>query len=110
MNTVIGEKKMTEKRSEEKTKNPSSYNCHILLENTTLEKVRNPSFPTDANLVWYETEGKTCIDLCRGKNVNIFDMYYDKYGPGSVKKIEFGYGKLRPNLWGYKSPEKKKRK
>ena len=37
-------------------------------------------------------------------------MYYDKYGPGSVQKIDFGYGKSRPKMWGYKSPEGKKRK
>lgn len=27
------------------------------------------------------------MDLCRGRNVKIFDMYYDKYGPGAVKKL-----------------------
>jgi hypothetical protein len=37
-------------------------------------------------------------------------MYYDKYGPGAVKKIDFGYGRTNPKLWGYKQPEKKKRK
>jgi hypothetical protein len=110
MTTSIKERKMSEKKSEEKITNPTIYGCDILLEKTTLEKVKDPSFPSDATLIWYETEGKTHIDLCRGKNSNIFDMYYDKYGPGSVKKIDFGYGKLRPNLWGYKSPEKKKRK
>jgi hypothetical protein len=110
MSTGVKEREMAEKKSEEKTTNPAIYGCEIVLEKTTLEKVHDPSFPSDANIVWYESEGKTCIDLCRGKNSNIFDMYYDKYGPGAVKKIDFGYGKLRPNLWGYKPPEKKRRK
>ena len=36
-------------------------------------------------------------------------MYYDKYGPGSVQKIDFGYGRTNPKVWGYKQPEKKKK-
>ena len=37
-------------------------------------------------------------------------MYYDKFGPGVVKKIDWGYGRVSPKIWGYKSPEKKRRK
>ena len=37
-------------------------------------------------------------------------MYYDKYGAGSIKSIEYGYGIVRPNLWNVKAPEKKRRK
>jgi hypothetical protein len=37
-------------------------------------------------------------------------MYYDKYGPGTVKKIDFGYGRTNPRVWGYKPKEAKKRK
>ena len=110
MSTVVKERKMAEKKSEEITTNPAIYGCEILLEKTTLEKVKDPSFPSDATLIWYETSGETHIDLCRGKHVNIFDMYYDKYGPDAIKKIDFGYGRLRPNLWGYKPQEKKRRK
>jgi hypothetical protein len=36
-------------------------------------------------------------------------MYYDKYGAGAVKKIDFGYGRISPRLWGYKQPEKKRK-
>ena len=90
---------------------PSSYGCQILLENTTLEMVKDSSFPSDAYLIWYDVEGETRMDLCRtSKRVNLFDLYYDKYGPGSVKKIDFGYGRTNPKLWGYKSSDKKKRK
>ena len=42
--------------------------------------------------------------------VHIFDMYYDRYGKGAVKAIDFGYGSVNPKMWGYKAPEKKKRK
>jgi hypothetical protein len=36
-------------------------------------------------------------------------MYWDKFRE-NLKSIEFGYGRINPKLWGYKTPEKKKRK
>jgi len=110
VSAVVKEKKMAEKRTEQNTSNPATYGCEILLEKTTLQKVKDPSFPSDAKLIWYEIDGETYIDLCRGRNVKIFDMYYDKYGPGVVQKIDFGYGRVSPKIWGYKAPEAKKRK
>ena len=90
---------------------PHEYGCEVLLEKTTLEKVKDPSFPNDAYLIWYLDDDKQHIDLVRcRKKVNLFDMYYDKYGPGSVQKIDFGYGRVNPRVWGYKEPEKNKRK
>ena len=97
--------------AENKNISSKDYGCEILLEETTLEKVNDPSFPYDAYLVWYKKNGKVCLDLTRSyKKSSIFDMYYDKYGPESIQKIDFGYGKISPKLWGYKKPEKKKRK
>ena len=91
--------------------NPSSYGCQILLEKTTIEEAKDKSFPTDARLIWYVVDGKTYIDLTRCKKmVDLFDMYYDKYGPGAVKKIDFGYGSVNPKMWGYKPPEKTRKK
>jgi len=37
-------------------------------------------------------------------------MYYDKYGPGAVKKIDFGYGQVSPKLWGVKPKKESKKK
>lgn len=109
--TIVAEReKMAEKATEENTTNPATYGCEILLEKTTLQQVKDPSFPNDAKLIWYEIDGETYMDLCRGRNVKIFDMYYDKYGPGVVQKIDFGYGRVNPKIWGYKAPETKKRK
>lgn len=97
-------------KSKENKIAPSEYGCEILLEKTILEKVKDPSFPSDAKLIWYEVNEETHMDLCRGKNVKIFDMYYDKYGPGAVQKIDFGYGKTNPRVWGCKPKGVKKRK
>jgi hypothetical protein len=107
---VSGEKSMAEFEKEENNILPSRYGCEILLEKTTLEKAKDTSFPSDAYLVWYIIDQKQYLDLTRGTKTRIFDMYYDTYGPGSIQKIDFGYGKLNPKLWGYKQPEKKKRR
>ena len=101
---------MAEYGKEERTILPGSYGCDILLQDTTLDKVKDPSFPNDAYLIWYNNEGTERLDLVRGSRVRIFDMYYDKYGPGVIQKIDFGYGRTNPKLWGYKQPEKKKKR
>lgn len=109
--TVEQEKEMAEYGREEYNVLPSDYGCEILLEKTTLDRAKDSSFPNDAYLIWYKINGKTQIDLTRGrKRVDIFDFYYDKYGPGSIQKIDFGYGRTNPKLWGYTPKEKKKRK
>jgi hypothetical protein len=108
--TVSTEKNMAEYANEEKNILPSAYGCDILLQGTTLDKVKDPSFPNDAYLIWYNNDGEEKLDLVRGSRVRIFDMYYDKYGQGVVKKIDFGYGRTNPKLWGYKQPEKKKKR
>jgi hypothetical protein len=112
MSPVVGEKvKMAENKTIINRVLPHEYGCQILLENTTIDKAKDTSFPNDAYLIWYIVDGKECIDLTRcSKRVNLFDMYYDKYGPGAVQKIDFGYGRTNPKMWGYKQPEKKKKK
>lgn len=104
------EKDMAEFGKDERSVLPSSYGCDIILEKTNIEAAKDSSFPNDAYLIWYNVDDKEHIDLVRGTRVRIFDMYYDKYGPGAVKKIDFGYGRTNPKLWGYKQPEKKKKR
>jgi hypothetical protein len=112
MTVVVGEDiKMAEYADNQKMVLPHEYGCEILLEKTTLGKAKDSSFPNDAYLIWYIVDGEEHIDLTRcHKKVNLFDMYYDKYGPGAVQKIDFGYGRVNPKLWGYKQPEKKKKR
>ena len=107
---VSTEKDMTEYGKEEKNILSQNYGCDILLQDITLDKAKDSSFPNDAYLIWYNVDGKTNLDLVRGTRVRIFDMYYDKYGPGAVQKIDFGYGRTNPKLWGYKQPDKKKKR
>jgi hypothetical protein len=97
--------------TEERKTIPPLYGCEILLENTSLENANSTSFPSDAHIVKYEINGKVCIDLCRGNLVNIFDMYYDKFGSNAIRSISWGNGRIIPNLWGQqKTPSKSKKR
>jgi|TARA_Y100000361_G_scaffold37842_1_gene32415 hypothetical protein len=110
MATETTEKAVAPKKPEDKFK-PSDYWCDIILEKTTIEKADDRSLPTDAFNVFYIVDGKEHLDVTRSeKMVNVFDLYYDKYGKGAVQKITYGHGTIRPNLWGIKPPEKKKRR
>lgn len=109
--TKVAEKEMAQWTPEEKKEIPSQYGCELLFERTTLQQIKDPSLPSDAYIVIYRVNNETFMDLCRGKRVNIFDMYYDRFGSGSVQKIDWGYGKTNPRLWGNKkASEGKKRK
>ena len=108
MTTKIEKKPEPPKQIENNTE---QYSCQIVLEKTTREKAEDKSLPTDAFNVVYVVDGKEHLDVTRSeKMVNVFDMYYDKYGAGSVKSIEYGHGTIRPNLWNVKPPERKRRK
>jgi len=90
---------------------PSDYSCEIIQEKTTHEKSLDRKLPTDAFNVTYIVEGETRLDVTRSsKMVNVFDMYYDRYGKGSVQRIDFGHGTVNPSQYGYKPPSKKVKK
>ena len=111
MATKTTDKKVEDQKTEESKFKPSDYWCEIVLEKTTQEKALDRSLPTDAFNVTYVVEGQTYLDVTRSeKMVNVFDMYYDRYGKGAVQYITFGHGTIRPNLWGEKPPQKKKRR
>ncbi len=96
---------------EEKKIEPSEYSCEIILEKTTFDKSQDKSFPSDAFNITYVVEGERRLDVARSSKMsNVFDLYCDKYGKDSVKKIEYGYGTVNPSQWGYKKPEKKRRR
>lgn len=79
---------------------PKKYSCHVVYTNATPELYKDKSLPTDCKLITYEYEGETYIDVVRsGKMVNVFDMYYDKFGSKAIKSITFGYGTVNPRNW-----------
>ena len=106
-----GEKQVScsEKKEEENKFNPSDYSCEVILEKTTKDKADDRKLPSDAFNVFYVVEGEERLDVTRSsKMANVFDFYYDKYG--NVKKIDYGQGTVNPSQWGYKQPEKKRRR
>tara|TARA_B100000287_G_scaffold321278_1_gene305232 strand:- start:1350 stop:1691 length:342 start_codon:yes stop_codon:yes gene_type:complete len=107
--TEVKPEKTTEKKEDEKL-NPSKYSCEILLSKTTMDKAKDKKLPSDAFIVTYVDNMSDCIDVTRsGKKSNVFDMYWDKYKTG-LRKIEWGFGTVNPSQFGYKQPEKKKRR
>ena len=111
MTAPVGQAPVKKEEKQESKIQAEDYSCEILLEKTTEEKATDKSFPTDAYIVRYVENGTHHLDVTRCyKMVNIFDMYYDKYGKDSIKAIDFGHGTIKPSQYGYKSPEKKKRK
>ena len=105
------EKQVAEEKKEENKFDPSEYSCEIIQEKTTLEKSKDRKLPRDAFNVTYIVDGEERLDVTRsGKMGNVFDMYYDRYGQGSVKKIDYGHGTVNPTQWGYKAPVKKVKK
>ena len=110
MTTTVKEKQNVEEKEEEKIK-PSDYSCEIILEKTTFDKSKDKKLPSDAFNVRYLCEGSEYLDVTRsGKQSNVFDFYYDKYGKDAIQAIDWGYGAVNPSQFGYKPPQKKKRK
>ena len=96
---------------EEKTNLPPKYGCELIYHDASEAQIKDTSLPNDAYIVVYTTNGKTYTDMCRGSRVKIFDLYYDKFGSESIQKIDFGYGRTNPRLWGekVKAPKNKKK-
>ena len=117
---VEAEKKLQEKPekpvkpksawSSDERKLISSYGCQLIAEDATTDQIHDKKLPTDTMIVSYQVQGKVLKDLCRGSQVKIFDLYYDKFGKSSVQAIDFGNGTIKPSQWGYKPPEKKRKR
>ena len=88
----------------------SNYGCQLLVENATEEQQGDRAMPTDASVIWYKVGDQLYKDMVRGPRVNLFDLYFDKFGKGAIQKIDYGKGTVNPARWGYKAPVKKKRR
>ena len=85
------------------------YGCELLVENASQDELKKTNYPNDAMIVTYKIKNNVQFDLCILSKVNIFDLYYDKFGKGSVQGIDFGHGNINPAMLGYKTKEKKKK-
>ena len=96
--------------SAEEKKLIGTYGCQLIYEDATQEQLVDRKVPTDTMIVTYKKEEKVHRDLCRGSKVNLFDLYFYKFGKGAIQRIDYGHGTLKPSQWGYKPPEKRKRR
>ena len=97
--------------SKEKEDLSSRYSTSLIKENCNKDDLSDKSLPSDAYVVTYKVEGAVRNDLvrCHGK-VNIFDMYYDKFGSDSIISIEYGPGIVSPKIWGVPVATKPKKR
>ena len=89
----------------------SKYSTSLIKENCNSEELKDKTLPSDAYIVTYKVDDAVRNDLvrCHAK-VNIFDMYYDKFGAGSIVSIEYGPGIVSPKTWGVPMPNKPKKR
>ncbi len=82
----------------------------IINQNCDPEQAKDSSLPYSCYLVEYKVNGESCFDLViTGKQVDIFDHYYDQYGKDFVGFTQ-SEGKINPKLWGYTPNDSKKKK
>ena len=105
---VMSEAYWTPKEKEDMN---SKYSTNFLKENCNQGELSYKSWPSDAYNVTYKIEDEVRHDLvrCHAKG-NIFDMYFDKFGPGSIISIEYGPGIVSPRTWGAPTPNKPKKR
>ena len=89
----------------------SKYSTTLVKENCNQEEMKDKSLPSDAYIVTYKVGDGVRNDLVRSHSkVNIFDMYYDKFGAGSIVSIEYGPGIVSPKTWGLPVASKPKKR
>ena len=72
----------------------------IFEEGVDLDSFDDSALPTDIHMVHFTLEdGTEQVDAVRAYTmVDIFDVYHD--AKKKVSKIQAGYGRVRPNLYG----------
>ena len=105
---VMAEAYWTPKEKEDLS---SRYSTNLIKENCNQEEMSDKTLPSDAYIVTYKIGDAVRNDLvrCHAK-VNIFDMYYDKFGAGSIVSIEYGPGIVSPKTWGIPVATKPKKR
>ena len=82
--------------------------CYVLHQNCEKSVAQDKSLPLNSYLVTYISDEETFYDIviCN-KQVDIFDMYWDKYREG-LKDIRWTDGRVNPKLWQSRTENKKK--
>ena len=96
----------------EKETLPDKYSTELVVENCHKDEEKNTQFPLGAYIITYkDSNGDVRKDIVRASaKVNLFDMYYDKFGANSLISIDYGHGTVNPKLYGIKVPNKTKKR
>lgn len=77
-----------------------SKGIKIIQQNCDANAAEDRSLPYTCYLVEYKKDGVSCYDLVTaGKQVDIFDEYWDKYRHDFVTMTQ-SEGRANPKLWG----------
>ena len=82
-----------------------------LYENCNPKEDNNSKLTYTAYLVEYKVDEEIRYDIAMGdKQVDVFDVYYDKYGKDGFIGMKQSEGRVAPNRWNVEPPKEKKRK
>lgn len=105
--------------TDEERRDAQRKDVNIFILNTTPDVIKemDPELPTDTHIIEYVIDGETSYDAVRGyKMSDIFNVYYDKFKRTEhedirpqIVKITSGYGRIRPNLYGYQAVKSSKK-
>lgn len=82
--------------------------CIVLHQKCEKSAAKDKSLPLNSYIVTYISEEETLYDIviCN-KQVDIFDMYWDKYREG-LQDIRWTDGRVNPKLWQSRTEKTKK--
>lgn len=87
-----------------------NYSVNIYESDCHPSRADDKSLPTSSHIVTYKIDGEVHYDIViAGKMVTIFDFYWDNLR-SDILKIEWTKGTVNPKVWGYVSPDQKKKK
>tara|TARA_B100000085_G_C18490301_1_gene491004 strand:+ start:923 stop:1186 length:264 start_codon:yes stop_codon:yes gene_type:complete len=83
--------------------------ARVMVEGCDPIAAEDKGLPNNTYLATYfDEEGNKKHDIVQGTQVDIFDMYYDKYK--NLQSLDWTAGTINPKLYGYKPTEDKKKK
>jgi len=82
--------------------------CYVLYQKCEKSVAKDKALPLNSYIVTYISDEETFYDIviCN-KQVEIFDMYWDKYREG-LKNIKWTDGRVNPRLWQSNKEKNKK--
>ena len=92
-------------------KNMRDKMISTLYENCNLKEDNNTKLPYTAYVVEYKVDEEIRYDIAMGdKQVDVFDVYYDKYGKDGFIGMKQSEGRVPPNRWNVEPPKSEKKR